>query len=67
VDTHLFAITMFVRGPEPPDMHAQPVVILPGTQFGPARQVSRVVTGPRALDPAGSRMCCRLLGLVRSA
>ncbi len=34
------AITPFERHAEPADVHAQAVIILPGTQFSPTRQVS---------------------------
>jgi hypothetical protein len=33
------AITPFERSAEPADVHAQVVIILPGTQFSPTRQV----------------------------
>src|SRR5258707_3051754 len=33
------AITMLVRRPEPPNRRAQAIIILPGTQSSPARQV----------------------------
>lgn len=38
VGANLGAITVLVRRPEPPNGRAQPI-ILPGTQFSPARQV----------------------------
>jgi hypothetical protein len=40
LDANLAALTVFVRGPKPSDIDAQPIIILPRTQFGPARQVS---------------------------
>ena len=39
VGANLGAITVLVRRPEPPNRRAQAVIILPGTQFSPARQV----------------------------
>ena len=39
VGANLGAITVLVRRPEPPNRRAQAIIILPGTQFSPARQV----------------------------
>ena len=39
VGANLGAITVLVRCPEPPNRRAQAIIILPGTQFSPARQV----------------------------
>ncbi len=36
---NLGPITSLIRSPEQPDIHAKVVVILPSTQFSPARQV----------------------------
>jgi hypothetical protein len=40
LDANLLAITVFVRGPKPSNIDAQPIILLPRTQFGAARQVS---------------------------
>src|ERR1700736_3950885 len=39
VGANLGAITVLVRRPGPPNRRAQAIIILPGTQFSPARQV----------------------------
>jgi len=39
IGAKLGAITVLVRRPEPPNRRAQAIIILPGTQFSPARQV----------------------------
>ena len=39
VGANLGAITVLVRRPEPPNRRAQAIIILPGTQFSPARQI----------------------------
>ncbi len=39
VGANLGAITVLVRRPEPPNRRAEAVIILPGTQFSPARKV----------------------------
>jgi hypothetical protein len=39
VGANLGVITVLVRRPEPPNRPAQAVIILPGTQFSPTRQV----------------------------
>ena len=39
VGANLGAITVLARRPEPPNRRAQAIIILPGTQFSPARQV----------------------------
>lgn len=39
VGANLGAITVLVRRPEPPNRRAQAIIILPSTQFSPARRV----------------------------
>jgi hypothetical protein len=48
VGANLGAITVLVRRPEPPNRRAQAIIILPGTQFSPARQVP----SPNCMRPA---------------
>jgi len=59
VGANLGAITVLVRRPEPPNRRAQAIIILPGTQFSPARQVPlvelRAPSGRLPRDPTLTR------------